>query len=113
VNPDAAHSEKSFSDYMREGILTALERIETVTGEKRAHTIGYCVGGTLLAVTLGYLAAKNQDRVESATLLTTQIDFTHAGELKVFVGEEQIASLERRMKESGYLEASKMATAFN
>ena len=113
VNPDAAHSEKSFSDYMRDGILTAIERIETVTGEKRAHTIGYCVGGTLLAVTLGYLAAKNEDRVESATLLTTQIDFTHAGELKVFVGEEQIASLERRMKESGYLEASRMATAFN
>ncbi len=113
VNPDSAHAEKSFADYMRDGVLTALDRIEMATGEKRAHTIGYCVGGTLLAVTLGYLAAKNQDRVESATFLTTQIDFTHAGELKVFVGEEQIASLERRMKEAGYLEASKMATAFN
>jgi polyhydroxyalkanoate synthase len=113
VNPEAEHAEKSFSDYMRDGILTALKQIETVTGEKRAHTIGYCVGGTLLAVTLGYLAAKNEDRIESATLLTTQIDFTHAGELKVFVGEEQIAKVEARMREQGYLEASKMATAFN
>lgn len=113
VNPDAEHAEKSFSDYMRDGILTALDRIETVTGERRVHTIGYCVGGTLLAVTLGYLAAKAEDRIESATLLTTQIDFTHAGELKVFVGEDQIANLERRMKEFGYLDASKMSTAFN
>jgi polyhydroxyalkanoate synthase len=113
VNPEAEHAEKSFSDYMRDGILTALKQIEIVTGEKRAHTIGYCVGGTLLAVTLGYLAAKNEDRIESATLLTTQIDFTHAGELKVFVGEEQIAKVEARMREQGYLEASKMATAFN
>jgi polyhydroxyalkanoate synthase len=98
---------------MRDGILTALDRIETVTGERRVHTIGYCVGGTLLAVTLGYLAAKADDRIESATLLTTQIDFTHAGDLKVFVGEDQIVNLERRMKEFGYLDASKMSTAFN
>lgn len=113
VNPEAEHADKSFSDYMRDGILTALKQIETVTGEKRAHTVGYCVGGTLLAVTLGYLSSNNEDRIESATLLTTQIDFTHAGDLKVFVGEEQIAKLEARMREQGYLEASKMATAFN
>lgn len=113
VNPEAEHAKKSFSDYMRDGILTALKQIETVTGEKRAHAVGYCVGGTLLAVTLGYLSSNNEDRIESATLLTTQIDFTHAGDLKVFVGEEQIAKLEARMREQGYLEASKMATAFN
>lgn len=113
VNPGAEHAEKSFEDYMRDGIFAALDRIEIVTGEKRAHAIGYCVGGTLLAVTLGYMAAKADPRITSATLLTTQIDFTHAGDLKVFVGEDQIASLERRMKEAGYLNASKMATAFN
>jgi len=113
VNPDATHAEKSFSDYMRDGIVKALDQIETVTGEKRTHTIGYCVGGTLLAVTLGYLAAKASDRVESATFLTTQVDFTHAGDLKVFVDEDQIAKLEQHMQESGYLEASRMATAFN
>lgn len=113
VNPDATHADKSFSHYMHDGILKALDQIEMVTGEKRAHTIGYCVGGTLLAVTLGYLAAKALDRIESATLLTTQVDFTYAGELKVFVGEDQIANLERQMKDSGYLEASRMATAFN
>jgi polyhydroxyalkanoate synthase len=113
VNPDSSHAEKSFSHYMHDGVLKALDQVEMVTGEKRAHTIGYCVGGTLLSVTLGYLAAKAQDRVESATLLTTQVDFTHAGELKVFVGEDQIANLERQMKDAGYLEASRMATAFN
>lgn len=113
VNPGAEHAEKSFEDYMRDGILTALDRIEIATGERRVHAIGYCVGGTLLAVTLGYMAAKADPRITSATLLTTQVDFTHAGDLKVFVGEEQVANLERRMKEAGYLNASKMATAFN
>jgi polyhydroxyalkanoate synthase len=113
VNPDASLADKSFEDYMRDGIMSALDQVETVTGEKRAHAVGYCVGGTLLAVTLGYMAAKADERITSATLLTTQIDFTHAGDLKVFVGEEQIAGLERRMKETGYLDAAKMATAFN
>jgi len=113
VNPDATLAEKSFEDYMRDGVMSALSQVETVTGEKRAHAVGYCVGGTLLAVTLGYMAAKADERITSATLLTTQVDFTHAGDLKVFVGEEQIAGLERRMKETGYLDAAKMATAFN
>ncbi len=113
VNPDASLAEKSFENYMRDGILSALSKVETVTGEKRAHAVGYCVGGTLLAVTLGYMAAKADERITSATLLATQVDFTHAGDLKVFVGEEQIAGLERRMKEAGYLDAAKMATAFN
>ena len=113
VNPDARLAKKSFEEYMREGPLTALDVIDTVTGERKVHTIGYCVGGTLLAVTLAYMAAKRDQRVASATLFAAQVDFTHAGELLVFVDEEQIEALERGMKERGYLEGKRMATAFN
>ena len=113
VNPDERHAKMGFEDYMRLGPLAALDVIEQVTGEKRAHTIGYCVGGTLLAITLAYMAATGDDRVASATLFAAQVDFTHAGDLKVFVDEPQLEALERRMAERGYLEGKKMATAFN
>ena len=79
----------------------------------KVHAIGYCVGGTLLAITLAYMAAKSDDRIASATLFAAQVDFTHAGDLKVFVDEEQLEALEERMAERGYLEGKKMATAFN
>ncbi|MBT9287899.1 class I poly(R)-hydroxyalkanoic acid synthase [Prosthecodimorpha staleyi] len=113
VNPDARQADKSFEHYMKEGILTALDVIEKATGERQANTIGYCVGGTLLAVTLAYCAAIGDDRIKSATFFTTQVDFTYAGDLKVFVDEDQIRILEERMKEKGYLEGKKMASAFN
>jgi polyhydroxyalkanoate synthase len=113
VNPDARLAEKSFEEYMREGVITALDTVEAITGEKRAHAIGYCVGGTLLAITLAYLAVKKQNRVKSATLFTAQVDFTYAGDLMVFVDEERIRQLETHMKEQGYLEASSMANTFN
>jgi polyhydroxyalkanoate synthase len=113
VNPDAKLAEKSFEQYMREGVMTALDAVEAATGEKQVHTIGYCVGGTLLAITLAYLAAKQDNRVLSATLFTAQVDFTYAGDLMVFVDKERIAQLEEHMREQGYLEASSMATAFN
>jgi polyhydroxyalkanoate synthase len=98
---------------MREGVITAMDKVSEATGEKKMHTIGYCVGGTLLAITLAWLAAKKQDRVVSATLFTAQVDFTYAGDLAVFVDEDRVKQLEAHMKEQGYLEASRMATAFN
>ena len=113
VNPDARLAKKSFEQYMREGVLAALDAVEEATGEKQIHTIGYCVGGTLLAITLAYLATKQDARVVSATLFAAQVDFTYAGDLKVFVDEERIEQLEAHMKEQGYLEADRMATAFN
>jgi len=113
VNPDARLSQKSFEEYMREGVITALDAVEAVTGEKRVNALGYCVGGTLLAVALAYLAAKKQNRVKSATLFAAQVDFTYAGDLMVFVDEERIKQLESHMKEQGYLEASRMANTFN
>src|SRR5437016_13370374 len=98
---------------MREGPLAALDIIEQATGERDVNAVGYCVGGTLLAVTLAYMASKHDERIASATLFAAQVDFTHAGDLKVFVDDEQIPWREREMTERGYLEGRKMATAFN
>ncbi len=113
VNPDARHADKDFDAYMREGILAALDCVEQATGERKVTAIGYCVGGTLLAGTLGYMAAVGDDRIDSATFFTTQIDFTDAGDLKVFVDAEQLKQIEERMAEQGYLEGASMAQAFN
>ena len=113
VNPDSKLAQKSFEDYMREGPLTALDVIEKATGERAVEAIGYCVGGTLLATTLAYMASTGDGRIASATFFAAQVDFTHAGDLKVFVDEEQIAAREREMNERGYLEGKKMANAFN
>lgn len=113
VNPDKRLGAKSWEDYMKEGPLTATDVIEKVTGEMKVHTAGYCVGGTMLATTLAWLAEKRRQRVASATFFAAQVDFTHAGDLLVFVDEEQIASLEQDMKAAGVLEGSKMAMAFN
>ena len=122
VNPDARLASKDFADYMRDGPLAALDVVESITGEHKIHTVGYCVGGTLLAVTLAYLAAKSDenimaarrdDRIASATFFATQVDFTHAGDLKVFVDEEQLQALEKRMAEYGYLDGKQMTNAFN
>mgnify|MGYP001194510866 CR=1 len=113
VNPDAKLAHKDFGDYITEGILAALDAIEKATGEPDANVIGYCLGGTLLAATLGHLAAKKDKRIASATFMTALIDFTAAGELEVFIDEDQVASLERKMSERGYLEGSEMAQTFN
>ncbi|SCB34403.1 polyhydroxyalkanoate synthase [Bradyrhizobium shewense] len=113
VNPDKRLGNKSWEDYMKEGPLTAMDVIERVTGEMKVHTAGYCVGGTMLATTLAWLAEKRRQRVSSATFFAAQVDFTHAGDLLVFVDEEQITALEQDMKAAGVLEGSKMAMAFN
>jgi polyhydroxyalkanoate synthase subunit PhaC len=113
VNPDKELGKKTFEDYMKEGPLTAMDIIEKVTGEMKVHTAGYCVGGTLLATTLAWLAEKRRVRVSSATLFAAQVDFTHAGDLLVFVDEDQISALERDMRAAGVLEGSRMAMAFN
>jgi len=113
VNPDKSLGAKTWEDYMKQGPLAAMDVIEKATGEMKVHTMGYCVGGTLLATTLAWLAEKRRQRVTSATFLAAQVDFTHAGDLLVFVDEGQISALERDMQESGVLEGAKMAMAFN
>ena len=113
VNPDKTLGKKTFEDYMKQGPLAAMDIIEQVTGEMKVHTAGYCVGGTLLASTLAWLAEKRRVRVTSATFFAAQVDFTHAGDLLVFVDEDQVSALERDMQAAGVLEGSKMAMAFN
>src|SRR5260370_19997843 len=113
VNPDAHLAAKSFQDYMLEGPLAALDVIEQATGETKVHAIGYCVGGTLLAATLAYMAADRDQRIVSATFFASQVDFTYSGDLKVFADEEQIAALERQMADRGYLDSAKIANSFN
>jgi polyhydroxyalkanoate synthase len=113
VNPDARFAAKTFEDYLNQGPLAALDAVTRATGEREVNMIGFCLGGTLLATTLGYLAAKGDKRVVSATFFATLIDFEEAGELEVFVDEEQVGSLEKRMGERGYLEGAEMAATFN
>jgi polyhydroxyalkanoate synthase len=113
VNPDKSLRAKTWEDYMKQGPLAAMDAIERVTGEMKVHTMGYCVGGTLLATTLAWLADKRRVRVTSATFLAAQVDFSHAGDLLVFVDEDQVSAIERDMQATGVLEGAKMAMAFN
>ena len=113
VNPDEKLAAKTFEDYMQEGPLAALDAMEQATGERAANVIGYCLGGTLLAATLAYMATKRDVRVKSATYFVTMVDFTEAGELSVFIDEEQLKALEQRMSKKGYLDAREMHTTFN
>jgi polyhydroxyalkanoate synthase len=113
VNPDASLSQKGFDDYMLEGALGALDAVEKATGERKVNFIGYCLGGTLLGAALAYLTAKGEDRVGAATFFVSLLDFSEPGELGVFIDEEQVKSLERKMNERGYLEGSEMAGTFN
>jgi len=113
VNPDQRLAHKSFDDYLQEGALAALDAMERATGRRDANVIGYCLGGTLLACALAWLTAKKNRRVHSATFFVSMIDFDQPGELDVFIDEQQIAALEKKMDTRGYLEGSEMATTFN
>ena len=114
VNPDARLAQKGFDDYMLEGPLAALDAVQRATGEREVNFIGYCLGGTLLGATLGYLSSKKQaDRVACATFFVSLLDFSKPGELGVFIDEAQVDNLERKMNERGYLEGSEMASTFN
>ena len=114
VNPDEKLAEKTFEDYMFEGPLAAIDAIEKATGEKEVNAIGYCIGGTLMAATLSYMQAKKDERIASITFFTTLVDFAEAGELAVFIDEEQLQALESKMeKEGGYLDGGAMSTTFN
>ena len=113
VNPDERLAEKGFEDYMLEGPYAALDAIEKATGEKAVNAIGYCLGGTLLSATLAHMAVKKDTRIKCATFFTTMVDFTEAGELGVFIDEEQLKALEAKMQKRGFLEGREMATTFN
>jgi polyhydroxyalkanoate synthase len=113
VNPDARLAQKGFEDYMIEGPLAALDAVEKATGAREVNFIGYCLGGTLLGATLAHLSQKKEQRVASATFFVSLLDFSQPGELGVFIDEEQVANLERKMNQRGFLEGSEMAGTFN
>jgi polyhydroxyalkanoate synthase len=112
VNPDERARGKRFEDYLNEGPLCALNAIEHATGEREVNAVGYCLGGTLLACSLAYLAAKGEAPIKSATLLTTLLDFAEPGEIDVFIDEAQVAAVEALMERQGYLDGTQMAAPF-
>jgi polyhydroxyalkanoate synthase len=116
VNPDPKLAQKGFEEYMREGVFAALDAVEKATGQKQVNTIGYCIAGTLIAATLAYIAASGEyeDRIKSVTYFAAQVDFSEAGDLQIFVDDEQLGAMEKEMiKAGGVLEGSKMAMTFN
>ncbi len=113
VNPDERLADKSFDDYIRDGIFTALDAVEQATGEKQVSAIGYCIGGTLLASALAYMGAHGDDRITAATFFAAQVDFTEAGELLLFTDPKQVDLLEQQVRKKGYLDGAAMAATFN
>ena len=113
VNPTGTLRKKDFSSYMLEGPLAAVEAIKQDVGAEKVNAIGYCLGGTLLASTLAYAYEHKIDNFASATFFTTLVDFERGGELTVFVDEEQIQSIERKMAKDGYMDGNDMAMTFN
>jgi polyhydroxyalkanoate synthase len=113
VNPDEKLADLGFEDYMHQGVFAALDAIEAATGEREVNAIGYCLGGTLLGSTLAWMAAKGIDRIKTATFFVCLLDFEEAGELGVFIDEEQLKALEDRMQKQGFLEGGDMAATFN
>jgi polyhydroxyalkanoate synthase len=113
VDPDERLAHKSFEDYMLEGVLTAADAVTRETGIEKINVVGYCVGGTLLGSTLAYLAARGEEPFRSVTFLTTQLDFSKAGDLLLFTSDSQLSQLTAMMSERGYLDGSRMANVFN
>lgn len=113
VNPDTSLANKSFENYLEEGVLAAFNAAKEICGTEQVNSLGFCLGGTLLSCALAYLKSKNDNSVASATFLATMTDFADPGELSVFIDEEQIVHLEKHMEQAGYLDGTEMAASFN
>lgn len=112
VNPTEKQSNKSFGDYLIDGIQKAAEEVCQATGVRTINAVGYCTGGIGLTSLLAYLAKKKNDLIHSATLMASPIDFSQAGELSIFACEKQINKLEQYMKKKGYLDGESMSALF-
>lgn len=114
VNPDETLAAKTFEDYMVEGIYDATTQVMKQCGTDRVNTVGYCIGGTLLSCALAHMAAKGDKRINSATFFAAQQDFEEAGDLKLFVDDAWLRSIEETMDQSGgFLPGKSMADTFN
>jgi polyhydroxyalkanoate synthase len=112
-NPDAAMEELDFGDYMQLGLLETSEAVREIAGAKQVNVMGYCIGGTLLAMTLAWLAAKQDERFRAATFIVSLQDFSRVGDTAVFMGEPEVALIEQQMMQRGYLDAREMSNMFN
>jgi polyhydroxyalkanoate synthase len=112
VNPDERLADKGFEDYLLEGPIAALEAIEKATGERRVNVTGYCLGGILLSAATAWLKAKGDDRIKSASYLTTMVDFCDTGEVSLFIDEKGIDNLEERINERGFLDGKLVDVTF-
>ncbi|MBX3681463.1 MAG: class I poly(R)-hydroxyalkanoic acid synthase, partial [Thauera sp.] len=112
VNPDASYAARGFDDYLEHGITAALQAIERATGEREVNAVGYCLGGTLLSASTAWYAAGDHQPIASTTLFTTMLDFARPGELEVFIDDQQLDAIERRMQKQGYLDGAEMARSF-
>ena len=113
INPGAELADKGFADYLLEGPMQAIDAIKKATGESEVNVIGYCIGGTLIASTLAYMAATDDKRITSATFFTSLLDFSDVGDISVFIDKDQLQLADKHMNRLGYLEGHQMAEAFN
>lgn len=113
INPTAAHAHFTFADYVEHGPLTAIKVARNIAHSEKINVLGYCVGGTLLACALAYLAKQSHAWINSATFLTTLLDFSEPGELGAFIDKEQLALIDQHMQKYGYLSGDLMAAVFN
>jgi polyhydroxyalkanoate synthase len=112
-NPDASMEDLSLEDYLKLGIMEAMEAAKSISGASGVHLVGYCIGGTLLAAALAYLSSIKDPSAKSATFFASLQDFSEVGETSIFISEEHVNEIEKRMESKGYLDALEMASVFN
>ena len=111
-NPDAADRDLGMDDYLKAGVMAALDGVGAIVPEQRVQALGYCLGGTLLAIAAAFMARQHDERLASLTLLASETDFTEPGELSLFIDKSQLALVDSAMDRKGYLDGKQMAAAF-